>query len=294
MLRPDQAVPGRHPEQAATHEFRVATDPANRVRLLGGVYINEVETNHIGDFQYAGTEPTFREQLGDPEYQLGNTTLPTPGVNTVGPRSPATVFFNDFTRTEEEWAIFGELAFDVSDSVTVAVSARQYDLTSQLQGASNFSFGCRYGIGGNAQETADGRCNGTDFSNDVSHRLQILGQYNDSGDDSVILNARSPNGEDGSPRDLFRGGGSNQATLDGINAGHIDLSGLQPDGSLVEDDVILKATLEWAPANDVMLFANFSQGYRPATQNRNAASLRPTNRACIRTTRCPPPRRRTN
>ena len=257
----------------ATHEFRVATDPANRMRLLGGVYINEVETNHIGDFQYAATEPTFRDHLGDPGYQLGNATLPTPGVNTVGPRSPATVFFNDFTRTEEEFAIFGELAFDISDSVTVAVSARQYDLTSQLQGASNFSFGCRYGIGGNAQETADGRCNGTDFSNDVSHRLQTLGQYNDSGDDSLILNARSPNGEDGSPRDLFRGGGSNQATLDGIKAGHIDLSGLQPDGSLVEDDVILKATLNWSPANDVMVFANFSQGYRPATQNRNAGQL---------------------
>ena len=256
-----------------THEFRVATDPANRVRALAGVYINDVETNHLGDFQYAATEPTFRDHLGDPTYQLGNTTLPTPGVNAVGPRSPATVFFNDFTRTEEEWAIFGELAFDISDSVTVAVSARQYDLTTQLQGASNFSFGCRYGIGGNAQETADGRCNGTDFSNDVSQRLQILGQYNDSGDDSIILNAWSPNGDDGSPRDLFRGGGSNQATLDGIKAGHINLSGLQSDGSLVEDDVILKATLEWSPSNDVMLFANYSQGYRPATQNRNAGQL---------------------
>ena len=253
----------------STHEFRVATDPANRVRLLAGAYFNDVETNHIGDFQYAATEPTFRENIGNPEFQLGNTTLPTPGVNTVGPRSPATVFFNDFTRTEEEWAIFGELAFDLSDSVTVAVSARQYNLTSQLQGASNFSFGCRYGIGGDAEETADGRCSGTGYSNDVSNRLQVLGQYNDSGDDNVILNASSPNGA----RDLFRGGGTNQATLDGIKAGHIDLSGLQPDGSLVEDDVILKATLEWAPANDVMLFANYSQGYRPATQNRNAGQL---------------------
>ena len=252
-----------------THEFRIATDPANRVRALAGVYFNDVETNHIGDFQYAATEPTFRDHLGDPEYQLGNTTLPTPGVNTVGPRSPATVFFNDFTRTEEELAIFGELAFDVSDSVTLSVSARQYDLTSQLQGASNFSFGCRYGIGGDAEETADGRCSGTGYSNDVSERLQILGQYNENGDDNVILNATSPNGA----RDLFRGGGSNQATLDGIKAGHIDLAGLQADGSLVEDDVILKATLEWTPSNDVLLFANYSQGYRPATQNRNAGQL---------------------
>ena len=256
-----------------THEFRVNWIPTDRVRLLAGAYFNDVETNHLGDFQYAGTEPTFRENTGDPGLTLGNTTLPTPGVNAVGPRSPATVFFNDFTRTEEESAIFGEIAFDVSDTVSLAVSARAYDLTTQLQGASNFSFGCRYGIGGNSLETADGRCNGTDFSNDVSLRLQTLGQYAATGDDSIILNAWSPNGDDGSPRDLFRGGGSNQATLDGINAGHIDLSGLQADGSLVEDDVILKASLEWSAGQDVMLFANFSQGYRPATQNRNAGQL---------------------
>ena len=252
-----------------THEFRLTAIPADRVRLLAGAYFNNVETNHLGDFQYAGTEPTFRENTGNPELTLGNTTLPTPGVNAVGPRSPATVFFNDFTRTEEESAIFGEIAFDVSDSVTLAVSARAYDLTTHLQGASNFSFGCRYGIGADALETPDGRCSGTGYSNDVSARLETLGRYNDSGDDNVVLNAKSPLDR----RDMFRGGGSNQATLNGIKAGHIDLSGLQADGSLVEDDVILKASLEWAAGQDVMLFANYSQGYRPATQNRNAGQL---------------------
>lgn len=252
-----------------THEFRISTNPDNRVRVLAGVYYNDVETNHLGDFQYASTEPTFRENIGDPDFQIGNTTLPTPGVNAVGPRSPATTFFNDFTRTEEETAIFGEIAFDLSDSVSLAVSARAYDLTSQLQGASNFSFGCRYGIGADALETADGRCSGTGYSNDVSKRLETLGRYNASGDDSIILNAMSPLDR----RELFRGGGSNQATLDGIKAGHIEVSGLQADGSLVEDDVILKASLEWMAREDVLLFANYSEGYRPATQNRNAGQL---------------------
>ena len=168
-------------------------------------------TNHIGDFQYASGGPAFAAHInnyygggrGD-GFQLGNTTLPTDGANaTDGPRSPFTVFFNDFTRTEEEVALFGEVAFDLTDSFSASLSARYYNLTSQLQGASNFSFGCRYGIGSNAQETADGRCNGTDFSNDVTVRLRTLGEYNKSGDDSVILNAWSPNGDDGSPRDLF-------------------------------------------------------------------------------------------
>ena len=263
-----------------THEFRVTSDPARRVRFLGGAYFNDVETNHIGDFQYASANPAFAEHVssyyndnsGD-GFLLGNITVPTPGVNTVGPRSPATVFFNDFTRTEEEVSIFGEIAFDLSDSVSLAVSARAYDLTSQLQGASNFSFGCRYGIEpqgfGNSERTADGRCNSHAFSNDVSARLQTLGEYVVSGDPNVILNARSPNGA----RDMFRGGGSNAETLRLVESGRIDLSGLQSDGSLTEDDVILKASLEVAAAPDVMVFANFSQGYRPATQNRNAGQL---------------------
>ena len=264
-----------------THELRVHTDPANRLQLLGGIYYNDMETNHIGDFQYASGGPAFAAHInnyygsgrGD-GFQLGNTTLPTDGVNaTDGPRSPFTVFFNDFTRTEEELALFGEVAFDLTDSFSASLSARYYDLTSQLQGAANFSFGCRYGIGSNAQETADGRCNGTDFSNDVTLRLRTLGEYNKSGDDSVILNARSPNGEDGSPRDLFRGGGSNQATLDAIKNGYVDISDLKSDGSINESDTILKATLNWQATDDVLFFASYAEGYRPATQNRNAGQL---------------------
>ena len=263
-----------------THEFRISGDIGERVRVLAGAYYNDVETNHIGEFQYASANAAFGEHIssyyndnsGD-GFLLGNTTVPTAGVNAVGPRSPFTVFFNDFTRTEEEWALFGEVAFDLTDQVSASVSARYYDLTSQLQGASNFSFGCRYGIEpqgfGNSERTADGRCNSHAFSNDVSARLLTLGQYNDSGDDSVVLGARSPNGA----RDMFRGGGSNAETLRLIESGQINLSGLASDGSLKEDDVILRATLNWSPTDDMMVFANFAQGYRPATQNRNAGQL---------------------
>ena len=263
-----------------THEMRVTTDQTNRWRVLGGAYVNTVESNHIGDFQYASTNDAFSEHISNyynnnsgAGFLLGNATLPTTGVNAVGPRSPYTVFFNDFTRNVDEVAFFGEIAYDLTDRWGVSLSGRRYDLTSQLTGAANFSFGCRYGIGSNAQRTADGRCNGTDFSNDVSLRLRTLGMYGSSGDDSVILNARSPNGEDGSPRDLFRGGGSNQATLDAIKAGHLNISGLQADGSLEEVDTIIKASLNWQATDDALLFFTYSEGYRPATQNRNAGQL---------------------
>ena len=264
-----------------TNELRVTTDPTKRVRLLGGIYTNSFETNHLGDFQYASVADAFGEHIssyyndnsGD-GFLLGNITIPTEGTNAgPEPRTPFTVFFNDYTRTEEETAFFGEVAVDLNDQWTVSFSARYYDLTTQLQGASNFSFGCRYGIEpqgfGNSVRTADGRCNSHAFSNDVTARLQTLADYVSTGDDNVILDARSPNGA----RDMFRGGGSNAATLAAIKNGHLSLAGLQSDGAINETDTIIKASIGWTPNDSMLLFATYAEGYRPAAQNRNAGQL---------------------
>ena len=262
--------------ERTTHEFRIASDPDSRFRWIAGVYYNDVETNHVGEFQYFATNPAFMEHInsynndnsGD-TFFVEQVTLPTPGVNTSGGRSTLTTFFNDFTRTEEEIAFFGQLAFDLTDQLSVSVSARYYDLDSSLQGAANFSFGCRYGIGGNSQPGPSGGCNGTNSSNDVSVRLATLGEYAATGDPNVILNATSPFGN----RDLFRGGGSNQATLDALQDGRIDVRGFNRDGSINESDTIFKATVDYRPTDDHLIFATFSEGYRPATQNRNAGQL---------------------
>ena len=273
--------------ERTTHEFRISSDPDNRFRWMAGVYYSDVETTHIGEFQYLSTNDAFSEHIvnyfgsGAP-FEVGNTTIPgTPGTNTDGPRSALTTFYNDFTRTEEELAFFGELAFDLTDSLTVAVSARRYDLDTQLQGASNFSFGCRYGAPftdrdtpagagfGNAEVTADGRCNSNAFSNDVSARLLTLGQYAASGDDSIILNATSPNGA----RDMFRGGGSNAATLAAIQSGRLDIGAIESDGSTNEEDTIVRFSANWNMTDDIMFYGIYSEGYRPATQNRNAGQL---------------------
>ena len=272
--------------ERTTHEIRIASDEDQRVRWIAGAYYNDVETSHIGEFQYASTGDAFSEHLvnyfgsGNP-FQVGNTTIPnTPGTVTSGPRGPLTTFFNDFTRTEEETAFFGEIAFDINDKLSASISARYYDLESALQGASNFSFGCRYGVPGvpgapagagfgNAVVTADGRCNSNAFSNDVTTRLQTLGQFNATGDGNLILNATSPNGA----RDLFRGGGSNAATLAAIQAGTLDVSDIEPDGSTNESDTIFKFALDYQLNDDVLIYGIVSEGYRPATQNRNAGQL---------------------
>lgn len=273
--------------ERTTHEFRISSDPENAFRFMAGVYYSDVETTHIGEFQYLSTNDAFSDHIinyfgsGAP-FEVGNVTVPdTPGTNTEGPRSELTTFYNDFTRTEEEMAFFGELALDVTDSLTVAVSARRYDLDTQLQGASNFSFGCRYGAPftdrdtpagagfGDATVTEDGRCNSHAYSNDVSARLLTLGQYAASGDDNIILNATSPNGR----RDMFRGGGSNAATLAAIQAGRLDISNIEADGSTNEEDTIVRFSANWNMTDDIMFYGIYSEGYRPATQNRNAGQL---------------------
>lgn len=267
--------------ERTTHEFRVSTDSDNRFRLLGGVYINDVKTTSIGEFQYMSTGDAFTEfnraNYGAeyPAYGVGNVSLDIAGT-TAGdtPRGPETTFFNDFTRDEEEIAFFGEIAFDVTEKLTASLSARRYELDSQLQGASNFSFGCRYdGAGatddGNVVAATTDACDSNVFSNDVTTRLLTLGEYAATGDNDVILDSTNPAGD----KDLFRGGGSNELTLKAIKDGKLDVSDINRDGSTTEKDTIIKVSLDYQLTDDIMLYTVYSEGYRPATQNRNAGQL---------------------
>ena len=281
-FNPTKTYVDQSENERTTHEFRISTDADNRVRLLGGVYMSDVDTKTLGQFQYLSAGDTFSEfnqiYYGNPDYpryQLGYVTVDTAGTNKVGPASPATVFYNDFTRTEEEIAFFGEIAFDFTDKLTGAISARRYELDTQLQGASNFSFGCRYNGGKAEGGAATGTvataplCTSEKFSNDVSARFTTLGAYGATGDEAPLLAATSPSGE----KEMFRGGGSNAATLAAIKSGKLDISDINADGSTTEEDTIIKVSLNYKLSDDVMLYSVYSEGYRPATQNRNAGQL---------------------
>jgi outer membrane receptor protein involved in Fe transport len=268
--------------ERTTHEFRVSTDADNRVRLLGGIYINDVKTTSIGEFQYMSTGDAFTEfnratyGADYPAYGVGNVSLDIAGT-TAGdtPRGPETTFFNDFTRDEEEIAFFGEIAFDVTEKLTASLSARRYELDTQLQGASNFSFGCRYDGAdatdddGNVVAATTDACDSNVFSNDVTTRLLTLGEYAATGDDNVMLDATNPAGN----KNLFRGGGSNALSLAAIKDGRLDVSDINRDGSTTEKDTIIKLSLDYQLTDDIMLYTVYSEGYRPATQNRNAGQL---------------------
>ena len=116
--------------ERTTQEFRLNTDMDRRVRLLVGVFYDDTENIERGDWNY----PATVEQGFAPN-------APIPGATSSNPnaRNPGVAFFNDFTRTKEELSFFGELYFDITDSLTATVGARRYDIEIGLNGSSNFA-----------------------------------------------------------------------------------------------------------------------------------------------------------
>ncbi|MEE4299734.1 MAG: TonB-dependent receptor [Pseudomonadales bacterium] len=240
-----------------THEFRISTPQENRWRVTAGLFLDDIETTSIGQFNYASTGDAFGITPG----QVG---LVTPGANAGGVQfTPDTTFVNDFTRQEDQLAIFGEVAFDLMPDLTFTAGARYYEYEVDFKGASNFAFGCKFAPGtADAPLNADGSCNGTGFSNDVTARLQALG----GGDIDEIVNLQSPSGL----RPAFRGTNNPQLLEDALNAGTFDISDFDSDGVLQVEDTILKFSLDYRVNEQLMLFGTYSEGFRPPGVNRNA------------------------
>ncbi|MBA6329458.1 TonB-dependent receptor [Colwellia sp. MB02u-6] len=116
--------------ERVVHEIRVATNAEDRFRAIGGVFYDDQQLNTLTDFNYAGSiaagfSPNF----------------PIPGAftNTDGSaRPPGVTYFNDYQTDREELSVFGELAYDVTDDVTVTVGARHYEIEMGLMGQSPF------------------------------------------------------------------------------------------------------------------------------------------------------------
>ena len=242
-----------------TQEFRVSTSADNRARVTAGVFFDEQTTHGIGAFGYAatrtpddpdGTWPALgligdaREGANAPE-RLSGKQLDSPPYAF----SPEINFVNDFTRKTEQLALFGQLDFDLTPTVTASFGARWYDVDFDFKGTTNSSFLCKFADDGCDRDPLKGDSN---FNNNVSGRLRALGAGTPE-----ALNA------------YFGDGGA--AVLADIEAGRLKVDNLDNDGVLNESDVIFRGSLDWKATDDVLVFATFGQGFRQPVTNRNAA-----------------------
>jgi outer membrane receptor protein involved in Fe transport len=265
-----------------THEFRVTTPEGNRLRGLGGVFLDRQTTHTVSAFQLASTSKSngmggIIPNTGAMQTVLGQVGHVTQGANAAGQRfNPLISFVNDFTRRTSQVAAFGQIQFDFTPRVTGSLSARWYDLDFLFQGSTNSSFGCKYPPPGfypnSTNYMPDGSCDGAAFDNDVTKRLQALG-------------TATPQA-----LDAYFGQAGGAAIQQAIANGTLNVSKLQPDGVLHVSDVIPRASIDWQLSNGLLLFGSYSEGYRPPVSNRNAARAanNPHNLALFANYRVPP------
>ena len=122
-----------------THEFRVATNWQGPINLQGGIFFEDFEIEHVGNFDYqAPIDAGFAPIDINSASRFDNSEANARGLVTA-----ATQFRNDNTRTEEQIALFGEFSWNITDELNFAVGARYYDLEYGYTGYGAWRYGNR-------------------------------------------------------------------------------------------------------------------------------------------------------
>jgi len=147
-----------------TQEFRISTPADNRWRLVSGFFYDNYELETQDDFIYAATPA-----LGF----APNAPIETAVSVNPDTRPPGVAFFNDITRTEEQYALFGEFSYQlIPDMLTATFGARAYDIESDFEGSSNFANGIFLG----SQDSVVAGPGGRDFDITGGHTPDPLEQ----------------------------------------------------------------------------------------------------------------------
>jgi len=209
-----------------THEFRVNTSAENRWRVTAGVFYDSQELSTVGQFKIANTTLDGAYDFTNLQRMLAGTE----GINSDGGPFPSEVsFINDITHTIDQIAVFGQVEYDLTDTVTASFGARWYQIDDIFKGATS--------------------------TVDVSGRLKAFGD-----------------GSDAALTDFF-GADEASAIQSAIASGQLDTSLLDSNGKLTVDDTIIKASLDWKISRDIMVFASYSEGFRPPVTNRVGGGL---------------------
>ena len=240
---PNLFVPSNSETEVFTQELRFSTPSENRWRVTAGGFYSDLELRERNDFSYPGN-------IAAQPFGPFAPNFPFPGYNSdPGPFPAETIFRNDIRRTDEQFGIFGEAAFDiVPDLLTVALGARYYDVEVDFEGSANASF-CNSGA------AQDANAFGTNL-NDL---------YDGDGQFTFIGSC------DASLRQTF----DLSDTLADIQAAGLSAAQAQqvfnairaPDTAKT-DGVIFKGTVTLTPTEDLLFYATYSEGFRPGLLNR--------------------------
>ncbi|NNC35869.1 MAG: TonB-dependent receptor [Hyphomonadaceae bacterium] len=250
---PNSAVPSISETKVQTHEFRVNTPAENRWRATVGAFYSDLELKERNDFQYFGfLNPGVA--FGANNVANFAQTNARPDFVTPGAFPAETVFRNDIRRTDEQFGVFGEGTFDISDQFALTVGARYYDIAVDLEGSANATF-CN---SGGTDENAFGTNISDLYDGDGSYTFigscnQALHQVFDLTDTIASIEAA--------------GLSTGQATQ--------VFNALRAPDKAETSGVIMKVTGTYTPNDDLLFYATYSQGFRPGLLNRPGGAFQP-------------------
>ncbi len=247
---PNLFVNSRTQTQVQTHELRFNTPAENRFRLTAGAFYSDLELDELNDFTYPGSTAidlfggSFPPNFAQPTaFRSDDAAFPA-GV----------IFRNDVRRTDEQFGIFGEATFDLSDQFAVTFGARYFDVEVDLEGSANSSFCNSSGVDENA------------FGTNISDLFDADGSFTFIGSCTDALRQTFTQGQ--SLADIQAAG------LSAAQAQQV-LSSLNAPDAAETDGFIFKVNATWTPTDDLLFYATFSEGFRPGLLNRPGGAQGP-------------------
>ena len=264
---PDTYVTSYSETTVSTHELRFTTDQDKSVRATGGAFYSDLELQERVDFRYPGmTQANFFGLYEGADAPL-NYPFDDGFLTQAGPFPRDTIFRNDIKRTDEQVGIFGELTFDLNDQFSVTAGARWYDVRVDMEGGANSSFGNFYretdvdAFGTNITDLYDGDGKLT-FIGDSKLDTRITFE------DGVTFDEVKAALNDADSFSVGRGAVANAPNaISDLEITGI-LNALKAPDEAKTSGTIVKATLNWTPSEDVLLYATYSEGFRPGLLNR--------------------------
>jgi outer membrane receptor protein involved in Fe transport len=224
QLNPDAAYTNEDAYTKASHEIRVSTPQDKRVRGQLGFFYQKQYHNFYQEFgKIKGLASIMEMNYLEPGTQ----------------RFDGVVYLNSMDRTDRDQAVFGQIAFDLTDKFELSLGARYFEPEVKVKGFFGF------GLGFNP-----GRVPGSSASD-----VDEPGDPANGGSGAYVPEGQgwSRNGEWRCPSQADRK----------------DAPCVNVDKGISESDSVYRVNLTWKATDTAMVYATWSEGYRPGGINRN-------------------------
>jgi outer membrane receptor protein involved in Fe transport len=220
------------------HELRIMTPQDQRVRGLLGLFWQEQKHDFWQPFLVEG---------------LADIMLPDQGAN---PLFADMVYLNSMDRTDTDEAVFGSVSFDITEKFELTGGLRFFKNESTVYGFFGFGLGfnrpCPPGV--------------TEEDEDENIVCEPVIPPGEEGSDEPGAVA---NGGDGAYLPIGQGWSRNGEWRCPSQETVGDKPCINVDRKVKSDDYVGRITLNYKVTDDALLYATWSEGYRPGGFNRN-------------------------